>query len=674
MSEAEAELETETPVNPYSLLQAVNDASGTAHTAWLIFVGLMAYLMIAVAGVSHKDLLLETPVSLPIMQVQIQQTQFFQFASLMLVLFHLGLIAQLVLIAHKTLEFDAAVRALEISDRRTHPLRLELHNFFFVQSIAGPSRSPVMAAFLHGMSWLTLVVLPVLLLLFIQISYLPQHDVLITWVHRICLVLDILVLVSIGVFLLRAETSFFSALTRTSVQHPVSFALTSLVMLATTAFSFCIATVPGEALDRVTALLTAPANGTGPRTAPAALGALQRADGALLGLFNRNLAVTDLDVAGLYTRDSDTTVSLRGRDLRNARLDRTNLRRADLTGADLTGASLVGADLTEAKLQCADVAELIVSRSRTNARCTSAAGANLTRAQLSGAKLAGLDLTRARLDDANLQAAELPLAIVAGASFVNAQLAKANLQSASGAGASFLAATLQGADLTGAELAFADFSGASLQAAIFAHANLNGTRLPFTDLEAADLHEALLLGSDLTGAKMRAADLRRVRLWITSPPARDSLMLTDLGDAVLKPLDADEQAAFAGAVEALPAGNLKTLAAEALKPVLTPATMTSWNASPDYQTWTTLIATARLAGDTYGQQLTDYLVAGMCLVKWTAGAFATGVALRAQTPDFRGNTAAVLDRLKAPDCAGQDAVSRTVLQSLASQVEQARQP
>ena len=71
----------------------------------------------AVAGVTHKDLLLETPVALPILQVAIPLTQFFQFAPVLLVLFHLGLVSQLVLLARKTLEFDAAVRSLEYMRR-----------------------------------------------------------------------------------------------------------------------------------------------------------------------------------------------------------------------------------------------------------------------------------------------------------------------------------------------------------------------------------------------------------------------------------------------------------------------------------------------------------------------------------------------------------------------------
>ncbi|MEM1307387.1 MAG: hypothetical protein AAGG99_07675, partial [Pseudomonadota bacterium] len=80
----------ETPVNPYSLLEAVNRSSDMAHTGWLIFLIVLAYLMIAVAGVTHQDLLLEKSVQLPIFGIDIPQIQFFQFAPILLVLFHLG--------------------------------------------------------------------------------------------------------------------------------------------------------------------------------------------------------------------------------------------------------------------------------------------------------------------------------------------------------------------------------------------------------------------------------------------------------------------------------------------------------------------------------------------------------------------------------------------------------
>ena len=323
--------ESETPVNPYSLLEAVNSSSDTAHTGWLIFLAIMTYLMIAVAGVTHEALLLDTPVQLPILQVNIQLKQFFQFAPIVLVLFHLGILAQLVLLARKTLEFDHAIRYLETSDRRTHPLRLELHNFFFVQAIAGPQRSAVMSGFLNIMSWLTIVILPVVLLLYMQVAFLPYHDVTTTWINRIFLTLDIAGILLIGVFLMRAETSFFQAFWRSTFAHPLSSISTTLVLALVAYLSFFAATVPGEPLDRVSQKMMA-------WVAPTEPGKVQQsgfslpffsaaADGRLFGIFRRNLVVTDSDLARDRDEHGEKTLRLRGRDLRYAKLDRTDLSR-----------------------------------------------------------------------------------------------------------------------------------------------------------------------------------------------------------------------------------------------------------------------------------------------------------------------------------------------------------
>lgn len=677
--EASGALDGETPVNPYSLLAAVNDASETAHTAWLIFLALMTYLMVAVAGVGHRDLLLETPVALPILQVQIQQAQFFRFASVILVLVHLGVIAQLVLIARKTLEFDAAVRALELSDRRTHPLRLELHNFFFVQAVAGPHRSLVMSAFLHTMSWLTLVILPVLLLLFIQVTYLPFHDVEMTWIHRISLVADVVVLISIGVFLLRLEPSFVTAVWRTSIQHPVSFASTFAMMVATAFFSFFVVTIPGEGLDSVTRLFSgdppsAIGRGDGQDAAGYRLPFLAaRADGSFLGMFHRNLVVTDADL--VPTRDfgvDETSVSLRGRDLRYARLDRSDLHRADLTGANLDGASLVLADLRQVKMGCADPVTLVMTQSRKAAVCASARRANLTRANLSGARMLGLDISEARLEEANLTGAEMRGALLTGAKADGAKADRADMQGVRAEGAMFALTSFQGTDLTGAQLQLADFTASPMQAATLAHASLEGAVMHTADLEAADLRWARLFGADLTNVRLRYADMRGAYVWLTSPPAREGLALADLNDLQIRPMNDSEIRNLADALDRLPAGPQRTQAKAALDPLRKASAGREWQGAPDQQAWAGLFAQSRPAGEAYALSLTDALASTMCKLRWPGGAYAVGVARRAQNQDFRGSVPAIYDRLRAADCTPGAGVPPLVLQNLATQADAAR--
>ncbi len=671
--------EMETPVNPYSLLEAVNASSNTAHTGWLIFIALMAYLMVAVAGVTHADLLLETAVELPILQVKIQLAHFFQFAPIILVLFHMGLVSQLVLLAKETLEFDRAVRLLEATSARAHPLRLELNNFFFVQAIAGPQRSPVMSAFLHGMSWLTLVVLPVVLLLYVQVMFLPYHDVGITWTHRLALFVDIAMLIAIGVFLVRVETSFIKAFLRTTASHPFSFLATTLVLILVAVFSFFIATVPGELMDRITLGMVGAKADPASGSRQAAIGGIPfvtaNADGSLFGFFPRNLVVTDTDlVVDKEQTPGEPSLSLRNRDLRYARLDRTDLHQADLTGANLQGASLVGTDLRNAWLHCADITGLLLTEDRVAANCTSARRADFSRARLDGAQLTGIDARSSRFEEAQLDSASLSYALLTGTDFSSAKLDKADLTGGVTAqGAQFLIASLQGADLTGAQLQFADFSSASMQGAVLSYAHMQATVLRDADLDGASFFQAYLEGADMSGAKTAGSDFRGAAIWMTKPPEADPAGITDVGGLAVRAPEEPVIEAMKRAVGGIESRSLFVQVSEALAPLMDPVQRDAWSGTPDHQRWQAIAATPTPAdAATYKLQITDYLGKLMCRARWSSGAVATGVARRAQAQHFRGDIAILYDLLKAESCPARLNVLPKVMKDFASAADLAR--
>jgi uncharacterized protein YjbI with pentapeptide repeats len=677
-----ASLDAETPVNPYSLLEAVNHSSDTAHTGWIIFLAVMTYFMIAVAGVTHTDLLLQTPVSLPIMQVDIQIAQFFQFAPIVLLLMHLGLISQLTLLARETLEFDHAVRQLEISDQRSHPLRLELNNFFFVQGIAGPHRSAVMSLFLHGMSWLTLVILPVILILYIQVVFLPYHDVTITWTHRLALIVDVILLISIGVFLTRPETSFLQAFVRSSSSHPITFALTTILLAMLVVFSLFFATVPGEKLDRMTQSAFRPAGSAKARPANQqfvsgfVLPFLSSSeDGALFGLFHRNLVVTDTDlIAGKELVPGQASISLRSRDLRFAKLDRSDLRQADFTGADLEGASFTGADLRNARLPCADVTSLLLVEDRTKAKCVNARGGNFVRARLEGANLAGIDLTAAKLSEAKMEGVEMPYALISGADFSSAILDKADLTGGvRGEAATFLIASLQGADLTGAELQRAEFSSAALQAAVLNYANLQGAILQDADLEAAAAHQTKLQGANMTGARIAATDFRGAGVWMTLPPAADPPGLSDFSDLQIRPLAENEQQSVKQVVERVDAG-IRDKVSDVLFQLTNTEVVNGWAQSDEGRRWQDMRAPPLPfpTGESPAARLTDYLARTMCKPRWANGAIATGIARRAQAQQFKGDMVSIYDSLKAETCPAAKTVLPKVLKDFSFAADVAR--
>jgi uncharacterized protein YjbI with pentapeptide repeats len=633
--DARAAVDAEAPVNPYSLLEALNRSSRAAGTAWLIFLGLMAYLLVTVAGVTHRDLLLNEGVLLPVLQVRIDLARFFRFAPLALLLLHAGLIGQLVLLARKALEFDTALHLLESTDRPTHPLRLELDNFFLVQAIAGPQRSRMVSAFLHAVTWSTLVVLPLLLLLWVQLVFLPFHDPVTTAIDRAALLADVGMLAGLGVFLVHLETSYFRACWRMAAHNPGSTAFGAVVLGAAALFSVLLATVPDGGDDR-SAMFAA-------------------ADGALFGLFPRNLSLEGVDVAaGRLAAPGRPSLVLRRRDLRGARLARAGLQHVDLSGANLDGADLAGADLRGARLECGDAGLLRRAGDRGAARCASARGASFVAARLSEAMMAGLDLGGARLDDARLEGADLS--------------GGAMLQ-----GATFQRANLQGADLSGAGLQLTDFSGASMQGADLSLAVLDGALLRNADLEGANLHRARLYGADLSGAKVKASDMTRARLWRTVPPGGDAALMADLTQIVLKAPSGNEVGGIAATVASLGNASLEARLGR-MGPLA--GDDGSWVSSQEGQAWSALMRASEAAArqDDYKARLSIHLARLACRAGLRDGAVAAGVARRAVSGGFKGDVGYIHERLRSGECAAATAVPPPLLAALAAAAEAARGP
>lgn len=665
MSRVDAD--TETPVNPYSLLEAVNRSSSSANTAWLIYLALMTYLLIAVAGVSHKDLLLGSDIVLPILQVKIELTRFFLLAPVLLVLIHMGLICKLVLLASKTLEFAASIRMLETTDRRSHPLRLELDNFFFVQAIAGPERSRIVGFLLHAMSWITLVAMPVALLLYVQLVFLPYHDVAITWMHRLVLMADIALLVFVGVFLRRLETSFFRAFWRTSRHHPIGLACTALLLAAAAAFSLAVATVPGEGLEGSVRQVDARSGGFVLGYAVPGLGISPH--DALLGLFHRNLVVTDLDlVVDKDVAPGERSLNLRGRDLRFARLDRTDLHQADMTGANLDGASFRGADLRGALMGCADLGELLLGNNRAAAWCTSARAANFAKARLSDAKMAGIDLRGGRLEGAQLDGADLAHALLPGANFSSARLDRADLMGARLHWTNFLLASLQGANLSGVKAQLAAFTSASMQGVNLSLASLEGATLREAELEGANLAMAVLHGADMSGAKIQGSDMTGAHLWRTTPPGGEGSAFADMAQIVMRPPGKEELAALGATLAHLEAGALKARLADSLASLSDPAQNAAWAGSPEQQLWQGYAKSAEtaVADAGYKARLTEYLGRLMCRPRFSGGAVATGIARRSMALGFKGDMPAINTKLRSADCPASTTVSAHLLRDLAT--------
>jgi Pentapeptide repeats (8 copies) len=345
------------------LIGDMNVSAGAARTAWLFFMALLAFFVVALAGIGHRDLLVETPVELPLLQVKVPQRSFALYGPLILLLVHLNLLVQHVTLARKVKDVHDRLTRHEGSGLfRQHRLRTLVHSYSFAQATAGPWRSRVLGLFLHGMNWATIGLLPVLVLLNFQIAFLPWHDEAVTWVHRLYLTIDVLLLIILGVFLRAPDRGFAAAVMECLRRLPVGSISLAAVGIAGIAFSFLVATIPDERLDRLAARLwpTPVPYGTPPSqterrafwpTAVLFEGATDDIQGRPESMFSRNIVVINTSLqAPINPEPDEPSLNLRGRDLKYATLDRSDFRRADLTGADLTGASLQQTGLIKARL------------------------------------------------------------------------------------------------------------------------------------------------------------------------------------------------------------------------------------------------------------------------------------------------------------------------------------
>jgi hypothetical protein len=408
-----------------ALEKAVNDASSRAGALWLSFITLATYLVITVGSVTHRNLLLETPLKMPILNVDLPLVGFFVIAPAFFLIFHFYLLLQLYGLSRKTSEYDKLLKGQDMSAADQRLARLHLDSFIFVQILAGPRyrNDKTVNMLLRAVAWITIVATPFLVLLVTDFRFLPYHNESVTWLHRIIVCLDVILVL---VFWPGISGKSKSA----SLVPKVGFTLgTACAILL---LAHVVAIFPGERIYEHVRT---------PLTRLFFEGSIDPVTGQPQSFFaNRLVKAEDL-------QHLERTVSFRGRDLRGAVLSRSDLRKADFTGATLIDAVLIEANLELARFGCADKPRI--------KGCTDMRSANFT-----GARLA-----KAQFDDSNLE----------GASFLTADLRSSSLVGAKMAGADFRSAQLDDANFTSVTLTGSSFDGARLQRATFDLEDFAGT-------------------------------------------------------------------------------------------------------------------------------------------------------------------------------------------------------
>jgi uncharacterized protein YjbI with pentapeptide repeats len=483
------------PPNPSpeakELLDDANGASDPASSAWLAFLALLTYVVVTLASVSHKNLLLNSPVRLPIINADIPLVGFFQYAPALLLLVYLSLLVQHVILARKYRKFTDTIASHEMETGTEHPARERVHSYVFSQILAGPEPNRITKFMMQLIVYVTFAILPIATLLYFQIKFLPYHEVSITYWHRIAVILGFAMLILLTPLMqntgqARRWDIKVGPQAEAWEASGTQVLLVLLLLPLVVSFSWLIATVPNEWIDRRLGFVAPTSVQVGAEQEAKLLNPLVRrivydrlSEDDDKGwwrrwlLSYRVLIVEDTDLGA----DDDAKVVLRERNFRFALLSRSDLHRADLTWADLRAAQM---------------------------------WKTLAKGKLKDARLQGVFLQEAQLQGAQLSSAQL-----------------------------------QGADLSNAQLQGADLSYANLQGANLRGAQLQGADLSYANLQGADLKGAELQGAKLESVQLQGADLASAEIWLVNFPrdlANQSPAPLGVADLKTSPLTPDAQA------------------------------------------------------------------------------------------------------------------------------------
>ena len=92
-----------------ALEKSLNDSATRVSTIWISFLIFGLYLVIAAGTVTHRQLLLEDPVKLPVLNIDLPLVGFFFLAPILFVVFHAYVLLQVLLLGRTAAAYNEAV-------------------------------------------------------------------------------------------------------------------------------------------------------------------------------------------------------------------------------------------------------------------------------------------------------------------------------------------------------------------------------------------------------------------------------------------------------------------------------------------------------------------------------------------------------------------------------------
>lgn len=181
------------PFDVEALERAVNNSAARVSAICISFLIFSLYMLVAVGTVTQRQLFLNEPTKLPVLNIDLPLWWFFLLAPVLFVIFHVYVLLQVLLLGRTATAYNAAVARLELSSEENVSLRQHLANTVFAQIFAGSPREQqgFIGTLLRTMVWITLALAPILIIVAFQFRFLPYHSHIVTWLHRLLILAEL---------------------------------------------------------------------------------------------------------------------------------------------------------------------------------------------------------------------------------------------------------------------------------------------------------------------------------------------------------------------------------------------------------------------------------------------------------------------------------------------------
>ena len=488
-----------------------------ANLLFLLVVGVFTGIL--VANTNDEVLLKSDTIELPLMEAGVPVSLFYAVTPVLYLILYFNLflrLSRLALIAKFLHE-----KICRLPEQEQQYQAALIFPFDFLQLILTTRAALLSSLISFIVVAITVYVLPLLLLLWMQLRFLSYQDDSITLIHQIVLTLQgaftVAFVIAITHTLRKKDTDRWWSI-RQSIHGSTPVLVTIVAFFLSSVFVWFVAVVPGSALDRRVAWEAASAavfddwwlkddpreeyrkkpkyfrrylylagknifaekrsyatsnnyasNGGAETLASSETQTLDLSSRTFryasfqsTHLSHINFSSSDL-YRSIFAGSSMYNVSFRNAgleltDFRDVKLEMGNLYRADLDGADLRFARFNGVNVLGVKLNGSNLEQASLKDVRQDTEGSSAWWpVELNWASLSGATLTGVDFARAELNGAYLGSTEFDGKYLTGTVLTGVILSHSKLNAAS-----FERATLKGVDMRGAELAGSDLSGVKM--------------------------------------------------------------------------------------------------------------------------------------------------------------------------------------------------------------------